>query len=142
MIGIVVVTHGDLARELVSATELILGKQDALRALPLHPDEDVDAIRDRLSQAIADVDSGEGVVILTDMFGGTPSNVALPHHVEGKVEVLMGVNLPMLLKLASARAGTDGAGGGEPPSLSALATIVVEHGRRNIQAATDVLRKK
>lgn len=140
MIGIVVVTHGELARGFVQATELILGTQDQLRAIELRADEDVDVTKMRLAEAVKELDRGEGVVILTDMFGGTPSNLALTFHAEGKVEVLMGLNLPMLLKLVSARGGTEGEDGKK--SLSELSTIVADYGKKNIQAATEILRKK
>ena len=139
MIGMVVFTHGDLAQELARVTAMILGKQEKLIAVTLGSLEDLDAVKARLVAAIAEVNDGDGVVVLTDMFGGTPSNLSLALHAEGKVEVLMGANLPMMLKLASARAGQDG---GKPPSLSELATQVAEYGRKNIQAATDILKKK
>lgn len=140
MIGIVVVTHGELARGFVQATELILGTQDQLRAIELRADEDVDVTKTRLAEAVKELDRGEGVVILTDMFGGTPSNLALTFHAEGKVEVLMGLNLPMLLKLVSSRGGTEGEDGKK--SLAELSAIVAEYGKKNIQAATEILRKK
>lgn len=140
MIGIVVVTHGELARGFVQATELILGTQDQLRAIELRADEDVDVTKTRLAEAVKELDRGEGVVILTDMFGGTPSNLALTFHAEGKVEVLMGLNLPMLLKLVSSRGGTEGEDGRR--SLAELSAVVAEYGKKNIQAATEILRKK
>ena len=140
MIGIIVVTHGELARGFVQAAELILGRQDELRAIEMRADEDVDVTKTRLAEAVKEAGHGEGVVILTDMFGGTPSNLALTFHAEAKVEVLMGVNLPMLLKLLSARAGTDG--DGEKQTLAQLVSTIAEYGRKNIQVATDILRKK
>jgi len=137
--GIVVVTHGNLARELMHAVEMILGPQERMQAVCLLPGDNVDDTRDRLSVAIRECDAGEGVLLLTDMFGGTPSNLALAFFAEGKVEVVMGVNLPMLLKLASIRMGTEE---GEKQGLAQMAVAAVEHGRKNIQAASDILRKK
>lgn len=142
MIGIIVVTHGELARSFVRATELILGAQDQLRAIEMRADEDVDVTKARLAEAVKEAQQGDGVVILTDMFGGTPSNLALTFHVEGKVEVLMGVNLPMLLKLVSARAGTEADEQPEKQTVSQLVSSIAEYGRKNIQVATDILRKK
>lgn len=141
LIGIVVVTHGSLALGFVKAAELILGAQEQLQAIELSADEDVDLTKKRLSLAIGEVDQGEGVMILTDMFGGTPSNLALTFHVESKVEVIMGANLPILLKLLSSRAGTEASVDGSRP-LAELATHIAEYGKKNIQVATDILRKK
>lgn len=138
MTGVVIVTHGELANELVRVTELIVGPQPGMRAVGLRPDEDLDAMKGRIADAMKDVESGDGVVVLTDMFGGTPSNISLPFHDEGKVEVVMGVNLPMLLKLASARNAPEGE---QAPSTGDLATLVCEYGKKNIQAATDILKK-
>ena len=142
MIGIIIVTHGELARAFVRATEMILGTQDQLRAIEMRADEDVDVTKTRLAEAVKEADQGDGVVILTDMFGGTPSNLALTFHAEAKVEVLMGVNLPMLLKLVSSRAGTEGEAEKEKLSLAQLVSMIAEYGRKNIQVATDILRKK
>lgn len=141
MIGAVVVTHGDLATELLRVAELIVGPQERLRAVPLAPGEDMDSMRARIADAVKDVDGGDGVLILADMFGGTPSNLSLPFHHEGKVEVLTGVNLPMVLKLASVR--TAAPEEGEPvPGLTQIADSIADHARRNIRTASEILRKK
>src|SRR5512147_982174 len=99
MIGIVVVAHFNLAREMVAATELIVGKQDQFEYVDIFPDEDVDKTKKKLTDALRRADVGEGAVILTDMFGGTPSNISLSFLEEDKVEVVTGTNLPMLIKL-------------------------------------------
>lgn len=138
VIGVVVIAHGALATELVNATELILGRQGSMLAVTLAPDESIDSMKDRIGRAIQEVDKGRGVVVVTDMFGGTPSNLALTFHKEGKVEILMGVNLPMLLKLAG---GRNAAEGEEPRSLAELVVLASEHGRKNIQVATEILKK-
>ena len=137
MIGIVVVTHGGLATEFRQATELISGPQESFESVALAPDEAIDSMKERIGRAIKAADSGDGVVLLTDMFGGTPSNLSLTFHKEGHVEILMGLNLPMLLKLASART----AEGEEKKTVSELAALVSEYGRKNIQVATEILKK-
>lgn len=138
MTGLVVVSHGALASELVKVTELILGPQESLIAVNLAPDEEIDAMKGRIGKAIKDVQKGQGVVVLTDMFGGTPSNLSLTFLEEGKVEILSGFNLPMLLKLASGRTVETG---DAPKSLPELARLSAEHGRANIKSATEILRK-
>ena len=138
MTGLVVVSHGTLATELVKVTELILGPQENLIAVNLAPDEEIDAMKQRIEQAIKDVQKGQGVIVLTDMFGGTPSNLALTFLDEGKVEILSGFNLPMLIKLASGRTVETGE---TPKSLPDLARVSAEYGRANIKSATEILRK-
>ena len=103
MIGVVVVSHGRLADEFVAATEHVVGPMDALLAVCIGPDDDMEKRRADIREAIADADRGEGVLVLTDMFGGTPSNLAISLLDPGKVEVIAGVNLPMLIKLAEAK---------------------------------------
>ena len=103
MIGIVLVTHGNLAREFLSAMEHVVGKQAQARAISIGPDDDMEQRRADILAAAIDVDSGEGAILLTDMFGGTPSNLAISIMDRAKVEVLAGVNLPMLIKLATVR---------------------------------------
>lgn len=137
MIGLVVVSHGNLAVELVKVTELILGQQEQLVGLSLAPDEEIEAMKERIAKAIKEVNKGQGVIVLTDMFGGTPSNLSLTFLEEGKCEILSGFNLPMLLKLASGRAVEDEA----PKPLPELARLSAEHGRANIKSATEILRK-
>ena len=103
MIGIVLVTHGNLAREFLSAMEHVVGKQAQARAISIGPDDDMEQRRADILKAAEEVDTGDGTILLTDMFGGTPSNLAISIMDRAKVEVLAGVNLPMLIKLASVR---------------------------------------
>ncbi|HTJ62435.1 MAG TPA: PTS sugar transporter subunit IIA [Alphaproteobacteria bacterium] len=103
MIGIVLVTHGNLAREFLAAMEHVVGPQEQARAVSIGPDDDMEKRRADILAAAAEVDSGEGAILLTDMFGGTPSNLAISIIDRANVEVLAGVNLPMLIKLASVR---------------------------------------
>ncbi len=105
MTGLVVVAHFSLAKEMVAATELIVGKQKQFEAVDIFPDEHVDTIKEKIVQALKKDQSGDGIIILTDMFGGTPSNISLSFLEEGKVEVVAGVNLPMLIKLVTFREG-------------------------------------
>ncbi len=104
MIGLVLVTHGRLAQELRSALEHVVGAQEAVEPISIEPDDDIEQRRADIVDAVSRVDRGHGVVILTDMFGGTPSNLAISVMPQGKIEVIAGVNLPMLVKLSSARA--------------------------------------
>jgi PTS system mannose-specific IIA component len=103
MIGLVLVTHGRLAIEFRSALEHVVGPQRQIEAITIGPDDDVEQCRKNILEAVKRVDSGEGVAILTDMFGGTPSNLAISVMSQPKVEVLAGINLPMLIKLAKIR---------------------------------------
>ena len=103
MIGLVIVTHGRLAEEFVYAMEHVVGPQPAVAAICIGPDDDMEQRRAEILAAAAEVDSGDGAILLTDMFGGTPSNLAISIMDRAKVEVLAGVNLPMLIKLASVR---------------------------------------
>lgn len=131
MIGVVVVTHGQLATELVNAAETIVGDLPQFTAVSIGWHEDTQDARNEIAAAIARVQRGQGVLILTDMFGGTPSNLAMSFLGTQDVEVITGVNLPMLIKLASAR--------GEE-QLLALAREMREHGRHAIWVASDLLR--
>ena len=103
MIGMVLVTHGGLADEFRAALEHVVGAQDKLKTISIGPDDDMEQRRQDIVSAIADDDGGDGVVLLTDMFGGTPSNLAISLLDKDKVEVVAGINLPMLIKLASVR---------------------------------------
>jgi PTS system mannose-specific IIA component len=103
MIGLVLVTHGHLATEFRSALEHVVGPQQQIETIAIAPDDDIEGRRRDILDAIHAVDTGEGVVVLTDMFGGTPSNLAISAMNGGKVEVIAGINLPMLIKLASVR---------------------------------------
>jgi mannose PTS system EIIA component len=131
MIGIVVVTHGQLATELLNAAETIVGDLPRFTAVSIGWHEDTQDARDEIAAAIARVQQGQGVLILTDMFGGTPSNLAMTFLGQQDVEVLTGVNLPMLIKVA---------GLGEQDSLLAVAREMREHGRNAIWVASDLLR--
>lgn len=103
MIGLILVTHGHLAEEFISATEHVVGRQTDIVAVCIGPDDDMERRRREIADAIRRVDSGSGVIILTDLFGGTPSNLAISLLQAGRVEVIAGINLPMLIRLAGAR---------------------------------------
>jgi PTS system mannose-specific IIA component len=103
MIGIVIVTHGHLAAELLAAVQHIVGPQTHVKTVCIDPHDDIDERRNDIAEAINAVDLGGGVVVVTDMFGGTPCNLALTHLKKGKIEVLAGANLPSLIKLISVR---------------------------------------
>ncbi len=130
MIGVVVVTHGQLAAELVNAAETIVGDLPHMRAVSIGWHEDVQDARQEMAAAVESVAGAEGVLIVTDMFGGTPANLGITFLESGKVEVVTGVNLPMLIKLASV-AGTS--------SLLDAARQIREHGRNAIWVASDLL---
>ncbi|HEX2311299.1 MAG TPA: PTS sugar transporter subunit IIA [Vicinamibacterales bacterium] len=132
MIGVVVVTHGQLAAELVNAAETIVGDLPRFAAVSIGWHDTVELARDEIAQAVARVDVGHGVIVLTDMFGGTPSNLAITFLADGRIEVITGVNLPMLLKLAGAREVTD---------LRELARRIREDGRNAIWVAADLLHR-
>ena len=131
--GVVVVTHGVLATELLNAAETIVGDLPQFAAVSIGWHDDVSVATDAMARAIARVDTGGGVLLLTDMFGGTPSNLSMTFLDPGKVEVVTGVNLPMLIKLARVRDGQD---------LDALARLVCEDGRTAIRVASDLLRTR
>ena len=103
MIGLILVTHGGLADEFVHAMEHVVGKQEALATICIGPNDDMAVRREEIADAIREVDSGEGAIILTDLFGGTPSNLAISLLDTGRIEVIAGINLPMLIRLAGAR---------------------------------------
>ena len=103
MIGLVLVTHGQLAAEFRAALEHVVGPQDNMETISIGPDDDMEQRRTDILEAVTKADDGSGVILLTDMFGGTPSNLAISVMDQANVEVLAGVNLPMLIKLASAR---------------------------------------
>ena len=133
MIGVVIVAHGGLAREFRAALEHVVGPQEHLEALPIGPDDDVEARRMELIDAVHRVDAGDGVIVLTDMFGGTPSNLAISCMSRPKVEVLAGINLPMLVKLAKVR---------EERSLPDAIAMAQEAGRKYVTIASRVLAGK
>lgn len=130
MIGIVLVTHGRLAAEFVAAMEHVVGPQKNVAAICIDADDDMEARRSDIAGAVKSVDSGKGVVVLTDMFGGTPSNLAISLLSDGRVEVIAGVNLPMLIRLASVR--------GEM-KLTAAVDAAQEAGRKYISVASKIL---
>ena len=104
MIGLILVTHGMLAEEFVHAMQHVVGRQDAVATVCIGPNDDMEKRRHEIATAIKQVNSGQGVIILTDLFGGTPSNLAISLMKAGEVEVIAGINLPMLIRLAKARA--------------------------------------
>lgn len=110
MIGIILVTHGRLAEEFVHAMEHVVGQQDDVATVCIGPSDDMEARREEIASAIERVDSGAGAIILTDLFGGTPSNLAISLLQRGRTEVIAGINLPMLIRLAGARKELDLAG--------------------------------
>jgi PTS system mannose-specific IIA component len=130
LIGLVIVTHGQLAVELRRATEHVVGPQEALETVCIGPDDDMERRRDDIGEAIKAVSQNNGVIILTDMFGGTPSNLAISMMREGQVEVLAGVNLPMLIKLAEAR---------KTATLDEAALKAKDAGQRYIAIASKIL---
>ena len=130
MIGLVVVTHGRLAAEFRAALEHVVGPQDHFETISIGPDDDMERRRNDILAAVSRVDDGAGVIILTDMFGGTPSNLAISVMESARVEVVAGVNLPMLIKLASVR--------NERPIGEAIAEAQ-EAGRKYINVASAVL---
>jgi PTS system mannose-specific IIA component len=133
MIGLVLVTHGRLAIEFRSALEHVVGPQRQIEAITIGPDDDVEQCRKNILEAVKRVDSGEGVAILTDMFGGTPSNLAISVMSQPKVEVLAGINLPMLIKLAKIR---------EISPLQDAVAAAQEAGRKYCTIASRVLNGK
>ena len=130
MIGLVIVTHGGLAVEFRNALEHVVGRQSHLETIAIGPDDDMEARRVDILDAVKRVESGQGVIILTDMFGGTPSNLAISEMDETKAEVIAGINLPILVKLASIRA--------ELPLEKAVATAR-DAGRKYIKVASQEL---
>jgi len=132
MIGIVVVSHGKLARELVAAAEHVVGPQEYFEAISIEADDDMEARREQIIETALASDQGKGVIILTDMFGGTPSNLAISVMPKGKIEVLAGVNLPMLIKLAEVR--------GELGLMEACETAA-EAAKKYISIASKLLEK-
>jgi mannose PTS system EIIA component len=130
MIGVVIVTHGGLAREFRAALEHVVGRQDKLETLSIGPEDDMEARRAELVAAIRRVDSEKGVIVMTDMFGGTPSNLAINVMDETGAEVIAGINLPMLIKLATAR---------KDMKLQQAVQAAKEAGRKYISVASQVL---
>jgi len=130
MIGLVLVTHGLVAQEFVAATEHVVGPQQNMQAICIGPDDDMEKRRQEILDAVSAVDDGDGVILLTDMFGGTPSNLAISIMDKAKVEVIAGINLPMLIKLASVRKDSD---------LKTAVDQAQVSGRKYINVASSVL---
>ena len=130
MIGLVIVTHGRLADELIAALEHVVGAQQAIKGINIGPEDNMELRRQDIIDAVTDADQGQGVIVCTDMFGGTPSNLAISIMDKGPIEVIAGVNLPMLIKLGSLR---------DDKPLDELALFIKEYGQRNISVASEVL---
>ena len=130
MIGMVLVTHGRLAAEFIAALEHVVGAQSNVAAVCIGADDDMEQRRQDILAAVAEVDDGDGVVVLTDMFGGTPSNLAISIMKEARVEVIAGINLPMLIKLAGLRDGH---------SIDDAVAQAQESGRKYINVASSLL---
>ena len=130
MIGLVLVTHGRLAAEFITAMEHVVGPQDAVEGICIGADDDMEARRNDIAEAIAKVERGNGVIILTDLFGGTPSNLAISLMKSENVEVIAGVNLPMLIRLEGAR---------KVMSVHAAVAAAREAGRKYISVASEIL---
>ena len=131
MIGIVLVAHGNLAGEFRAALEHVVGKQDNLEVINIQSDDDMEQKRKDIERAASEVNTGSGVIILTDLFGGTPSNLSISLMKENEVEVIAGINLPMLVKLASLR---------DAESVIKAAEMAQEAGRKYIHVASKVLQ--
>lgn len=133
MIGLVLVTHGRLALELVAALEHVVGPQETIATVCIGPDDDMEQRRQEIVTKTADVNSGDGVIVLTDMFGGTPSNLAISIMEKSEIEVIAGVNLPMLIKLASIRGSH---------AIDDAATEAQDAGRKYINIASQLLQNE
>ncbi len=132
MIGMVLVTHGHLADELVSAMQHVVGHQESVETICIGPNDDMEARRQDIRRAIGRVDAGDGIIILTDLFGGTPSNLAISLMEAGRIEVIAGINLPMLIRLAKAR---------QCMSVGAAVNAARDAGRNYIIVASEYLGK-
>ena len=133
MIGVLITTHGNLGNELIHAAEMIKGPLKDVMHVCVEQNKGVEDVKKEISSAIKKLDKGKGVLILTDLFGGTPSNISLSFMKEGKVEVVTGVNLPMLLKLSDVKAET---------TLNEFSTFIKDYGKKNISLASEILSKK
>lgn len=132
MVGVLIITHGNLGYELIQAAELIKGRMDGVLAISVDPTKGVEELKKEISSNIKKVNKGKGVLILTDLFGGTPSNLSLSFLKKGKLEVISGVNLPMLLKLPDIR----------EENLADFAYSIKDYGMKNISLASEILNKK
>ncbi|MBW2093030.1 MAG: PTS sugar transporter [Deltaproteobacteria bacterium] len=132
MIGVVIVTHCQLGSELINTAEFILGRIEGVESIAIDAQASTEVMRAKIEESIKKVDQGDGVIILTDMFGGTPSNLSLSFLRANKIEVLTGVNLPMVIKLIQSRDKT---------GLAELADMVGSYGRKSINVAGEVLSR-
>jgi len=130
MIGLVLVTHGQLAAEFIRAMEHVVGPQRNIESICIGPDDDMEVRRADIARAVSAVDQGGGVIVLTDLFGGTPSNLAISLMEPGRVEVIAGVNLPMLIRLEGAR---------KSMKVQAAVAAARDAGRKYISIASEVL---
>lgn len=130
MIGLVLVTHGNLALEFISAMQHVVGKQEQVEAVCIGPEDDMEMRRTEILKKVDNVDKGHGAIVLTDMFGGTPSNLAISIMDRAKVEIIAGINLPMLIKVASLR---------KEKSLKETVEGAQEAGRKYINIASQLL---
>ena len=130
IIGLVLVTHGNLAQEFISAMQHVVGKQDKIEAVCIGPEDDMEMRRSEILKKVEETDSGQGVVVLTDMFGGTPSNLAISIMDRANVEIIAGVNLPMLIKIASLRT---------EKNLKETGAGAQEAGKKYINGASQIL---
>ena len=133
MIGLVLVTHGQLANEFRHAVEHVVGPQENFETVAIGADDDMEQRRRDILEAVAAVDTGAGIIVLTDMFGGTPSNLAISVMEAGRVEVIAGMNLPMLIKLSSVRKGDN---------MAAALEEAQAAGRKYINVASQLLSSK
>jgi len=132
MIGILLVTHANLGNALIETVEFISGKKEThISAVSINIQEDPETLRKKIKKAISDVQTEKGVIILTDMFGGTPSNLSYSFLEEGRVEVISGVNLPILFKAVNSRSKMN---------MDALTSVLVEYGKKSISLASDILK--
>jgi mannose PTS system EIIA component len=133
MIGVLIVSHRQLAEALISVCDLIMGHQLNMAAVSLDPSEAPEVSREQIKHGLSQVNNGNGIIVLTDMLGGTPSNLSLSFLQEGKVEVVTGVNLPMLMKLSHLRESKD---------LKEVASVLRQSGQQGITVASEVLHRK
>jgi len=133
MSGVLIVTHGRLGEELIKAAELIQGELPGVVSIAVDSRKSMETLKKEITAAIKKADSGNGVLILTDLFGGTPSNISLSFLKQGKIEVVTGVNLPMLLKITEGR---------NTGTLADFSDCIKEYGKKNIRLASEILSKK
>ena len=133
MVGAIIVTHGSFGEEIIKSAEMIIGRQEKIKSVTIRPEDSEIIIRENISKALNEVDEGDGVLILTDMFGGTPSNLSLCFFEENRVEVVTGINLPMVIKFSTER---------KKRSLSEIVSTIKEYGQKHILVASQILKKE